>query len=282
MTDKEKEIKLLISQLKSDYPTFYLKIKIAISISFLIPIIIWCIYFIGHWFPLLPDYIKAGEFLSFYGSVLTFIGTISLGVLALWQNIKSNYINKRISSIENRRLIFDFQPFILVADWDLGEYSLIDMERFNQGVCIEIGRLNQFDSAVACLKLKLINTSNTYTLVNFKNGNSTKDDGSNIVHWTNNTTNKSNNKLYLNVGDSKEVFFYFSKDKIKDILQKKINIELILENRFGDRYQESFELYILNNLSVEDNWHVNMSPQKYKIGRFDKKTKELITELEND
>ncbi|WP_238917238.1 hypothetical protein [Clostridium sp. YIM B02555] len=282
MTDKEKEIKLLIRQLKSDYPTFYLKIKIAISISFLIPIIIWCIYFIGHWFPLLPDYIKAGEFLSFYGSVLAFIGTISLGLLALWQNIKSNNINKRISAIENRRLIFDFQPFVLVTDWKIEQVYINNMEKDNSVMYIQIGQVNPSDSVVSCLKLKFINTSNTYTLVSFKKGNSTKDDGSNIIQWTNSTTNKHNNKLYLNVGDSKGIIFYFSKDEIKDILQKKINIELILENRFGDRYQESFELYILSSLSVENNWHVNMSPQKYKIGRFDKKTKELITELEND
>jgi hypothetical protein len=281
MTDKEKKIKQLIKQLEFDYPNFYCRLKIAIFISFLIPIIIYFIYFIGYWFPLLPDYIKAGELLSFYGSVLAFIGTMSLGSLALWQNIRANNINKRVSLLESKRLIFDFQPFVLVSDWKIEILPQKHVETIETGLCIQIGKVDESDLKVACLKLNLINTSNTYTIVNYKSGISTKDNGSNVITWMNSTTNKHNGKIYLGIGDESSIRLYCSKEEMINILQRKIAIELILENRFGDRYQESFELYIRNSISTQ-NWYISMSPQKYKIGRFDKKTKELITELEND
>ncbi len=45
-------------------------------------------FWIGDYFPLINSHISAGEILLFIGAVLTFIGTLFLGIVALFQNKK--------------------------------------------------------------------------------------------------------------------------------------------------------------------------------------------------
>ena len=51
------------------------------------PMIIWLIYLLGDYgIVFVHTSLDVGDFLSFYGTVLTFAGTVALSVLALWQN----------------------------------------------------------------------------------------------------------------------------------------------------------------------------------------------------
>lgn len=75
--------------------------------------------------------IKVEIWLGFWGSLLSFIGTIILGAIAVYQNVKANEMNKSLLSIETRRdamenlpeiFIYDktshFNPMITVNDFD--------------------------------------------------------------------------------------------------------------------------------------------------------------------
>lgn len=58
-----------------------------------VPIIIWLLYFIGDCgYVLLNISLSSGDALGFYGAFLSFIGTVVLGAIALWQ-MKNRKLN---------------------------------------------------------------------------------------------------------------------------------------------------------------------------------------------
>lgn len=60
----------------------------VIFILVIIPLIINCTYLIGTPNGITNTKFEASDMLSFYGSFLAFLGTVALGILALWQNNK--------------------------------------------------------------------------------------------------------------------------------------------------------------------------------------------------
>lgn len=152
-----------------------------------------------------------------------------------------------------------------------------------QNVFIEIEHCNYDKSELVCLTLSLINTSNTYTMVTYSSAKAYGNTDSDTVEWKNSKVNQTNEKVYLRSGEMGVINFYCQKEQILYLLKGRIELVLILENGLGDRYQEKLELYVLSvDLSNFENFYVNLHPQKYKIGKFNKITKELIFELEND
>lgn len=102
-SEKEVEILKKAQQLVSDYPTFY---KLFLFVCF-IPIIIIFAYWVGdNYFVLIHGTSIDGAF-SFFGAVLTFIGTVSLGGVTLLQNLmfkkENDVIQKKLAYIEVRR-----------------------------------------------------------------------------------------------------------------------------------------------------------------------------------
>lgn len=79
---------------KKLFKRFVFSIFIVISI---IPFLINEIYKYGY--QIEKSYYtlwEAKDVLAFYGSFLSFLGTVVLGILALWQNKKANEINKKL------------------------------------------------------------------------------------------------------------------------------------------------------------------------------------------
>lgn len=104
MNDKEKQIVNNLKVLRMDYPMIYKYIKSIVVVIIVLPILIWGTYFVGDCgFVLIKTSLGIGDALTFYGSILAFIGTVLLGALALWQNKKANEINERLLNLENSR-----------------------------------------------------------------------------------------------------------------------------------------------------------------------------------
>jgi hypothetical protein len=74
---------------------------VIIVISFFTPQVIDWLYLKQKSWSLATTFTKE-EMLSFYGAFLGFIGTISLGVLALWQNINMHNITIKQETLKNR------------------------------------------------------------------------------------------------------------------------------------------------------------------------------------
>lgn len=81
---------------------FVKKYKLFIIILALIPIITILVFAILE-YALHKIDMKAAEWAAFIGTILGYLGTVFLGILALWQNEKANYINQQISDSQLKK-----------------------------------------------------------------------------------------------------------------------------------------------------------------------------------
>lgn len=119
------------SEIEENQYIFALRI---LSIILIIPIIVWFLYYIGDLgFIVINTSLSIDGFLGFYGAFLSFLGTITLGILALWQNKKfkiendisqtrledltnqANEISKELMKLEKDK----FRPYIRIDSKEL-------------------------------------------------------------------------------------------------------------------------------------------------------------------
>jgi len=273
MTEEELKILNIIKQLTREYPFFYKIFRRIIIFIVLIPVIIWISYRIGYYYVLIPTDTSEGELLSFYGTILSFISTLGLGALALWQNIKANKINNRLSLIEQKRFKLDLQPFVVVTGWNFKEKYIASIFEKPSIICYEVIRIEENDLYCAFITLEFTNTSSTYTMMDYSGGE---------IYYNNNfiekleiiTTNVYNTTLYLESGQKGEMGFYLPINKINEIKQKKLKLEFTLKNRFNDIYKETIEIIIpvIQKMNEGNDWYVVMCPENYKIKKFNSET----------
>lgn len=77
-------------------------ISIIVILSFCIPIIINELYkaekgYVTMW--------EAADVLSFYGSFLSFLGTVILGIVAFWQNHKAHKLNEQLQKLQQAQFV---------------------------------------------------------------------------------------------------------------------------------------------------------------------------------
>lgn len=274
MTEKERKIFNAIKQLKVDYPYFYKGFKWISILIIAIPIFIWISYRIGHFYVLIPTDTSEGELLAFYGTILSFISTLGLGALALWQNIKANNINDRLSLIEEKRFKLELQPFVVVTGGNLKQ-ELVSYIWDNPTILsFEINHIPIDEEECAFLTLEFQNTSNTYIMMNYLTGKLYRN-GKCIETLKNYNVNLDNSTLYLESGQKGTMGFILSLDKIKEIEMGKIQFEFLLKNRFNDCYKETIEIIILIAGDEDDdidNSFVTINAQNYKIQKFNNQT----------
>ena len=78
------------------------------AVLIFVPTVIWLIYLLGdHGVVFIHTSLGVGDALSFYGTVLTFVGTVALSALALWQNkqiaLKSQEYTELMERNEQKR-----------------------------------------------------------------------------------------------------------------------------------------------------------------------------------
>ncbi len=67
----------------------------AVVVLVFIPAVIWLCYFLGdNDVCLIQTSLTVGDALGFYGTVLSFIGTTALGVIAVWQNKRLQHLEE--------------------------------------------------------------------------------------------------------------------------------------------------------------------------------------------
>lgn len=87
------------------------KRKLCVAITMLIPILIWASYLVGdNWFILINTSLTVGDALGFYAALLSFIGTVILGVVAVWQNKQATEISKQLlyNELVSNSCVIDF------------------------------------------------------------------------------------------------------------------------------------------------------------------------------
>lgn len=212
------------------------------------------------------------------GDLIALVGTLTLGYISMRQTAKANDMSKKLMDIEIQRYKMEIRPFVMVTNWEVFPINHSDIVAASpKELYIKIGScdLNNEKETAIGLVLTFQNTTAAPLLLSFK---SAKDQNNS---FSKGIANKNNEKLFLRPDQEKKITFCMTQNEIKS-LSHTIRWEFILENRFADRYQESFDTLVLNiePKSLGDEWYCNLSVQNVSIGKFVKDTTTGNTKLQ--
>ena len=165
---------------------------------------------------------EAGDFISL-------VGALVLGYVAVYQTKRSNDMSGCLMEIEDTRHRLERQPFFMVVEFKARELSWTEIESFPTQLYIAIGDTGAQDNIVG-IELILQNTTESFLTAMYT--------GSHFA------VNQSDRKIYIQSGENKPIVFYADKNVIFALEGQRIRFEFALENRFGERYLETFEMLI--------------------------------------
>lgn len=231
------------------------------------------------------------------GDLISFVGTITLGIIAIGQTDHANKVNDRLmqitehesavndhlmqiaeheSTINNRlmqleenRYKLEIRPFIMIDDWSVSAKTIYELaySQEKHSVFVGVGRGDgQCDQL--CLCIRVTNTTQSYVSVEY-NG-ITYAESNEKLNWELSYLNTTNQKLALSAGCSGNFTFWGKYDRVIDPVKcKKIKFSFILENRFGERYQEDIVSTILIMENPQGQMpYFRVHTLKYQIGKF--------------
>ena len=212
---------------------------------------------------------SAGDVLGYFGEVLSFVGTVVLGYIAITQTEKANQLNKQLLDIEKNKIkpYFDFVPSqlykIFLDEAMREELSKIQKDDIVANVLYPYTPRTGTETNSALIKLEVTNTGTTnisrmyiktklfYLSVRVPN-NSQEQKLSFFISDT-----------HLNAGEKKFLYIvvkreFATNEEFKcnyyvehiDQLMPHIELELTLETITGDRYKEK--------ISFGSNWDNSM------------------------
>ena len=236
-----------------------------------VTVILSCVigtYFIALFFKKIDTIEQVGSadaWIGFAGAGMSGVITMLVLYFTLKPSIKANELSEKLMEMEEDRYKLEMRPFAFVSNWtafEIPQKELIDdpNEKY-----IQIGEY-QKGNALG-IALELTNTTQSCIAVSYSCGQS--QNGSN--KWGYAAVNQENLKMTLPSGEKDRFVFYASPEFMTKQLHDRITVELSLENRFAERYKETFELIITslaNNVSsTPGKWHCHLFVQNYTIWR---------------
>lgn len=209
---------------------------------------------------------SADAWIGFAGAGMGGVITMLVLYFTLKPSIKANELSEKLMNMEEARYKLEMRPFAFVSNWeafDITPEELVDnpTEKY-----IQIGEYKQGNALG--IALELTNTTQSCIAVSYSCGNS--QNGSD--NWGNAAVNQENLKMTLSSGEKDRFVFYASPEFMTKQLHNRVTVELFLENRFAERYKETFELIITslsNKVSrTQGKWHCHLFAQNYTIWRF--------------
>lgn len=219
------------------------------------------------------------------GDLITYIGTIVLGIVAFTQNANANETNHRLMLLEESRYRLETRPFVFVSDWNVkifqGRLSLSGSEA-KETICVDVGvDYERPDKKVMAIEFLLTNTTQACFSVQYHGVRFV--DSDEAVGWRQSYIGLDNLKMVLNPGQVGRIIFFGTEELFESTFHKgKICLSFILENRFGERYQEDFDATIILRASQPENgkpWLL-VDASNYKIGKFVKENGKIDLEWE--
>jgi len=198
---------------------------------------------------------KPNEVLSYIGSYLSFVGTLSLGGVAYWQNRKiqeeSFKKDKIIFNLENEKMRLEYQPSFLAQTAIVRDWSI-------QAGIIENMRAYQMDKDKSYIYYVREEDSNwldmsTHPIVpeeRAKEAISIINCGNNTAHQVKFSMKHENSKILsdksISVTKDEQVFLFISYDK-NDKLEKNLVLNIRYFDTFQNVYEQDFMFYEEND-----------------------------------
>ncbi len=207
------------------------------------------------------------------GDLLAFVGTMALGLITVQQTWKANAMSQRLMDLEENRCKLETRPFIMAEDWaaEPGDpEKILHPNEKNIAYVNVIASQDPLDNL--CVKLRVVNTTQAFETVSYDGAAYARKKQE--LPWIHSYTNVTNPKLRLQPGEGGDFVFWGARLELEDSIKNEfIRFRFLLENRFGERYQENFEaLAILRERHGEGEApFLSLAVQDYRIGRFVKK-----------
>lgn len=179
------------------------------------------------------------------------LGTIFLGIIALWQTKKANGLSARLTKIEENRDEMDRQPSVLLTHWggvktDF-KSTVVNPDTLYYNISCGLEKSGD-DEEIQTLLLYFTNTSNSYTILRLYDVIVTDTSASNfgavISKWKWSLSNQQSASIAIAPGDTCKIGFWGEKKVFDLALSNRTSMRLHLENRYGQRYIESFDFIL--------------------------------------
>lgn len=176
------------------------------------------------------NHIKASDMLSYAATVLSVLSTFVIGSLTL-------KLSRQIKKSEDERYELKIKPFLMLREIIMSKENCENNPNFHfyEPNC-EITK----EDAVCFFKIKLINTSENFCRVKFKQFNMLNN--GEIIKYNGSSSGSKAMPLFLKSQDDGDFLF-----KIKEIDLKKgtdCRLEVYMHNNFGKAYIQKMKFYI--------------------------------------
>lgn len=244
--------------------------------------------------PLLVDFqspktqseITADGFLGYAIGALGFVATLILSALALWQtqhNQKENdkaqqemkELNDRMFEIEENNYKIKLRPFVNISSYSISYYGKNDIDDNSLWIVTDDTNVSSAGKYPA-LVLSLVNTTDSIISLSYNEAESSD------VQWLTQYLNLKRLNLTLLPAESKNVIFFAGQDKLLGMEGKTIRLSFFLDNRFAQRYKESFDLYFNYINRIDNKWHFTIFSQNFSLIKFSKDEKGEIIEIKEE
>ena len=195
------------------------KIILTTFICFITPLlIIHCLFKWYSGFEFLVAEWTAGELLGYVGTMLSFVGTVVLGVLALQASQKANKLSEKVIDLEKDKYRLELRPFALVSNWKAYEIEREQLLNDPRGKYIQIG---EYKTGKALgLEIELTNTAESCITVEYGRGKSENKE----IAWGKVAINQENLKMTLAPGDKDSFIFYASPEFMTELISQIVTI----------------------------------------------------------
>lgn len=209
------------------------------------------------------------------GDFISLVGTLVLGFISMKQTKianqmaeKANEMSRRLMNIEDERYKLERRPFVMVTDWEAYILPFYQITANPDQLYIVIGDLEKVDkcSNLWCLSLNFQNTTESFITVEYKGGECSS------FKLGKGTFNQNNRKLRLAAGKQEKIVFYATEVVMCDLVGKSVKWEFYLENRFSERYLETFNMIVLQLCQKKDlhnnQLYCDVNISDFSIGKY--------------
>ena len=181
---------------------------------------------------------------------------------------QANALSERVTLLEESRYKMEVRPFVLVTNWEV-KTGRPDGDNI---ISYQVADCDANDTV--SIVLELTNTTQCFEIVQYKEAETASENDKTPTKWGLSVVNRNSISIGIPSGESRKVCFYANKKFFAKTEGHDIDIQFILINRFGDRFNESMKLCVMRL-----NWERGdcmIFPQNYKVQEYAKDHKTLL------
>ncbi len=200
------------------------------------------------------------------GEILTLLGSVFLGIVAVYQTYESNALSKRMLDLEEDKYKLELRPFVMITDSVLRRYHIKNIMEFpgDFEYCTSILSCDTSQNRLA-LSIEVQNTTESYLMIGHHKIISEDNNGANISFT--NCVETPSRFMGIRAGETKKLTYLFGTQWVGKLAGNRYKFIFTLINRLGESYLESCEVDFIK-LQCEDQLDVYLEAQGYEVNKY--------------